>query len=198
MIVRLDVPFADTSASRLRYLPSAPTLPVLAELDQPDLVPGGHLSLRLLGASHQAVLRLPDGEYAETLACLDLPEAGAPAAQPPPARRTVAVGAWQIRLRVTVDRDSPAVLAAASREMRDCAERADPDRSLYASFPGHPLAATFLRVRPRRDSLDSPAWTTVHVYPESGERVRTRTEIRPLPTTAGAGDRRPRRLREKV
>lgn len=176
MIVDLQVPFVDAGVSHLRYLPSAPSLSVLAQLDHAHLVPDGHLSLRLLGASHQAVLALPDGQYAETIACVGGPGGALPAT------RSVTVGPWRCRLRLDIDRASPEELAAACHEMRRCAAHDDPRRSLYASFPGHPLAATFLRVHPRADSTGS-AWTTVHIYPESGQRVRTRTEIRPARAT---------------
>lgn len=179
MIVELDVPFVDTGVSDLRYLPDAPPLPVLAALDHSDLVPDGHLSLRLLGASHQAVLALPDGAYAETLACV-----GRDGAALPPAR-SLTVGRWRFGLRIDVDDASREELSSACREMRRCAAHDDPRRSLYASFPGHPLAATFLRIRPgiaghHGAPATAPAWLTVHVYPDVGKRVRTRTEIRPV------------------
>lgn len=203
MIVDLTVPFVDTSISGLRFLPSAPAMPVLGELRQGDLVPGGRLSLRLLGASHQAVLALPDGEYAETLACLDGTEgygAGLPAT------RTATVGPWRCRLRIGTDRTSPETLASACRALRRCAEHDDPHHSLYASFPGHPLAATFLQVRPARRHPAgrwlAPAWRTVHVYPESGEQVRTRTEVHPVRSPRASHpdneNARPRRRWEKV
>lgn len=180
MIVALEVPFTDAAASQLGFLPAAPALPVLSVLERPDLVPDGHVSLRLLGASHQAVLSLPGGSYAETVACAATVDGALPTT------RATTVGDWHCRLRVSVVECSTDQLAADCRRMRRCAAEEDPHHSLYASFPGHPLAVTFLRVRPATvdtTSGSTAGWSTVHVYPESGQQVLTRTDLHPVVQT---------------
>lgn len=170
MIVELDIPFADTGVADLRFLPSAADLPVLASLECDELPTGGHLSLRLLGASHQAVLRMPDATFAETIACI------ADAGVPLPAQRTSTVGDWQFRLSVRVRRLPDAELSRECDRLRQHAEREDPQQTLLGCFPGVANALTYLRIR-RRSHDKPPGWTTVHVYPESGEIVRTRTSL---------------------
>src|SRR5690606_35003564 len=69
VITSLEVPYVDVSAGSLTFRPDAPSMPVLDQLER-DAGPL-RLSLRLLGASHQAVVATPDGLIAETLAYRD-------------------------------------------------------------------------------------------------------------------------------
>ncbi|MGH8791584.1 MAG: DUF2617 family protein [Stackebrandtia sp.] len=170
MIVDLDIPFEDTCVCDLRYLPGAPDIPVLGSMEFPDIVPGASLSLRLLGASHQAVLTLPEGHYAETVACV--PDSGGPL----PKRSTVSVGSWQCRFDHRVDVLSAADLAVECAWLRERAARLDPTWTLVGTFPGSPDALTYLHVD-RFETGEALGWSTVHVYPESGQMVHTSTRL---------------------
>ncbi|MGH8881361.1 MAG: DUF2617 family protein [Stackebrandtia sp.] len=169
MIVDIDVPFVDTAAGQLRFAADAPVLPVLDSLELAEIVPGGHLSLRLLGASHQAVLTMVDGVYAETVACL--PNQGGPV----PEHAVRRVGSWRFDFR------SQLVTVAGVEYRRRCGQLRDqarqwPDTTLLGRFPGRQDALTYLNVSSRAGGSGS-AWTSVHCYPESTTIVLTRTGI---------------------
>ncbi|GAB4006709.1 hypothetical protein GCM10029992_58310 [Glycomyces albus] len=59
MITSLSIPYVDVSAGSLTFRPDAPSMPVLDRIER-DAGPL-RLSLRLLGASHQAVVATPTG-----------------------------------------------------------------------------------------------------------------------------------------
>lgn len=170
MIVDVDVPFADARAVDLRYLPDAPALAELGRLDLPEIVPGGSLSLRLLGASHQAVLTLPEGSYGETVACVG--EAGSPL----PDQAHVDVGPWRCRFDVHVATVTQSQLSSQCARLREHAEQVAPQTTLLGRFPGAPEALTWLSAEIGSDER-LPGWTTVHVYPEAGEIVQTSTRL---------------------
>lgn len=167
MIIDLDIPFTDSRVADLRFLPHAPELPILGSIALDDAVEGGRLSLRLLGASHQAVLTTPDGDYAETVACVAGPR-GPGMALPP--HVSTKVGRWQCDFRCTVASYPPDRFAARCAAMTDIA--ASNDRALVGRFPGDSNAITYLHTRFDAGTL---AWVTVHAYPQAGQMVVTRT-----------------------
>ncbi|GAB3223680.1 DUF2617 family protein [Glycomyces halotolerans] len=165
MITSLEVPYVDVSAESLTFRPDAPSMPVLDQMDR-DAGPL-RLSLRLLGASHQAVVATPDGLIAETLAyrddlAPDLPEAFS--------RR---VGTWRHRYRCRVDRLAVPELRARVRALR---ERGDEEDLLIGVFGDDADAVTALEI-----SGAAPLqWRTVHTYPQHGEIVTTTSAVEPI------------------
>lgn len=156
------MPFADVSAASLTFRPDAPPMPVLDRMDR-DAGPL-RLSLRLLGASHQAVVATPDGFLAETLAYRsnlgpDLPETF-----------SQRVGPWRHRYECTVETLTVPELRARVRALRDRAVQrtAEPDL-LVGVFGADPDALTALEVT----GTEPLSWRTVHTYPQYGEVVTT-------------------------
>ncbi|WP_025273947.1 DUF2617 family protein [Haloglycomyces albus] len=164
MITALDVPFIDVSAANLTFRPDAPALPVLdsIEAQRGPLA----LSLRLLGASHQAVVATPEGTLAETLAYRtdldpDLPsEFGQNAGQ------------WRHEYTCVVETLS---LPDLRTRIRGLQARAHRDGTLIGVFGDSPDAITALEVGDTQME-----WTTVHTYPQYGEVVTTRSCVRQL------------------
>lgn len=168
MILDLDVPFSDSSVTDLRFLDRAPSLPVLGALEYPHPVPGGHLTLRLLGASHQAVVETAEGGwYHETVACI--PGQG----RPLPDEHTTVVGPWSFRFQCQVRRLAPAEFSARCAELRQRARQWE-NTVMVGEFPGHPDAITFLDASSRVPGYGR-GWSTVHCYPEESTMVLTHT-----------------------
>lgn len=173
----LTVPYADTAHDQLTFALDEPLLPALSTRELADVAgPGVHLSLRLLGASHQAVLRTPDGELTETLACL--------AGRSPHLPREVdeRVAGVRYRFAVSVDalseNDFSDAIAGVRREVEPS------PYGLVGVFPGHDEAVTALLVEPGGGRV---AWRTWHAYPQTRHLVATRTTAlvtTPLVTTA--------------
>lgn len=163
VLVSLDAPYADTTAGDLTFalglpeLPAVPELPALHELR----LPGIGLRLRLLGASHQAVL---DGRCVETVACLP--------GRPPSLPATVAEPGAGYRFAAQVRRLAPAAMTAAVAGLRN--RLAADAQALVGVFPGSPDAVTALRARRVGRAV---AWHTWHAYPQTGELVVTRTRV---------------------
>lgn len=172
MLVTLDAPYEDTSAADLSLALTTPERPALHVLDltvpQSSLAGTGGLRLRLLGASHQVVLDLPDGQLIETVACLP----GRPA-ELPSALDDAATG---YRFAARVLRLDPAQMSVRVGALRR--ELADDPYALVGVFPGGPNAVTALRAR-----VGDPAtggrisWDTWHAYPQTGELVETETVV---------------------
>lgn len=167
MIVDLDVPFVDARARDLHLVVDAPQLPVLASIEIADLVPGGHLSLRLLGASHQAIVNTPAGNYAETVACVG------ESADPIPPQLATVVGSARFDFHSQILQLTAEELKQRCEDMR---QQANDNRgtTLIGRFPGHPDAMTFLSA----DASGAAAsWSTAHCYPEDGRCVLTQTTV---------------------
>ncbi|WP_157930427.1 DUF2617 family protein [Glycomyces xiaoerkulensis] len=165
MISALEIPFIDVSARELTFRPDAPSMPVLDQLDRD----AGklRLSLRLLGASHQAVVATPDGLVAETLAYRgdlspDLPEAFS--------RRA---GTWRHRFTSRTERLAVPELRDRVRGLR--ARGGEPDL-LIGVFGDRPDALTALEVT----GTAPLTWRTVHTYPQYGEVVTTTGSVEHL------------------
>lgn len=166
MLALLDVAYADARAGQLSWRLGGPPRPVLARLVVP--VDGGSLELGVLGASHQALVRVGATGCSEVVAC----DVGAPGPLPARTAREVAGGRLRYRFSCAVRRLAPAALAAESEAL---VERLTPDPdALVGIFPGSAHAATALAARPGRASV---AWRTWHVYPGTGEVVATASEV---------------------
>ncbi|WP_162145922.1 DUF2617 family protein [Glycomyces tenuis] len=152
------MPYVDVSAGSLTFRPDAPSMPVLDRLDR-DAGPL-RLSLRLLGASHQAVVATPDGSVAETLAYRD--------GLPPdlPEHFSQRVGAWRHRYTCAVEHLTVPELRSRVRELR---AREDEDDLLIGVFGDRPDAITALEVT----GTEPLTWRTVHTYPQHGQIVTT-------------------------
>ncbi len=153
MRVDLTVPYADVRAADLTLELGLAPVPALEVLRVP-LGPGV-LELRLLGHSHQARAELPGAAFSETVRCAPGARGGLPA------RSTDAAGPWSYAFTAAV-------------------EPLDP-RGLVGIFGADPGALTALRAEPRAagGAAGALAWETWHAYPQSGELVRTRAEVRP-------------------
>lgn len=157
MLTTVAVAYADVTAASLCLALDLPPQPAL---DATPVDLGGVLvELRVLGASHQVIV---DGAVSETVACLDGPGGPLPAV----------VERSGYRFESGVERVSlPTLRRRAELLRRDAA--ADP-RALAAVFPGSPDALTALSCRRTARGV---AWTTVHLYPGTGEVVTTRSEL---------------------
>lgn len=166
MLVQLAVPFADASAVHLRWLLCASNARPLATM---SLGLGEvELHLAVLGASHEIEARLPGGGPA----CVESVTCDAAAGSSLPERAERDLGRFRYRFRSLVVRLDAEALSSRARALH---QRLAPDRrALVASFPGHPDALTGLAARPFARGV---AWWTWHIYPASGEVVRTSTRL---------------------
>lgn len=166
MLTELTLPYADTRAAALHWSPRHPESPPLGtlRLGRGDV----RLALHLLGASHSASLAAADAGLVETVAC---PEHGA-AGEPVPARRERVVDGLHYRFTSRVETLPRADLTALATRLRAGCEGRD-DR-LAGVFPGDRDALTVLTgaAAPR-----GARWRTWHIYPGTGEVVRTATEV---------------------
>lgn len=165
MLHDLHVPFLDAAADQLVWQLGAPPQPALATA-RIDLGDGaGWLDVRLLGASHQVLVRRgsgPDGvRCSELVACVP----GAAGALP--AAAVHRVDELEYRFASTVRGAAPDDLADLAAELRG---RAGEATVLMGSFPGSPHAVTAV------EALVS-GWCTWHLYPQTGEVVETATVL---------------------
>ena len=167
MRVDLTVPYADVRAADLTLELGLAPVPALEVLRVP--VGAATLELRLLGHSHQARAEVPGAAFSETVRC----GAGLPGGLP--ARTADAAGGWSYAFAATVEAlDLTALDALADRVA------ADP-HGLVGVFGADPRALTALQamaLAPVAGDSAGVAWETWHAYPQSGELVRTRTEVR--------------------
>lgn len=167
MRVDLSVPYADVRAADLTLELGLAPVPALEVLRIP-LGPAA-LELRLLGHSHQARAQLPGAAFSETVRCGEGRPGGLPA------RTADLAGGWAYAFAAAVEPLDPAALDALATRVA-----ADP-HGLVGVFGADPRALTALRAMPLPPSggaRDGVAWETWHAYPQSGELVRTRTEVR--------------------
>jgi hypothetical protein len=171
MLIEVRQPYVDVSAQDLTLTLGAPAAPALEVLRA--TVGVFQIELRLLGCSHQALVR---GALmlSETVACVPGVSGSLPQ------RRTD--GGYDFRARVeryagdAYAARATALLAAATEDPRALA-------GLFAPAPGAGAAArpalpafTALAVAPPR-SRSGIAWTTWHGYPQSGEIVVTASSL---------------------
>jgi hypothetical protein len=180
MIAGLEVPYRDTSADALCWVLGLPVQRAHAVLD----VRVGRLTvqLRVLGASHQVLLRDDDAPAAEglseTVACLP----GAPAGLPPRVE-TLTDG---LDYRLTSDVRQLATPADFDTEVSGRLDRYRTEpHALVGSFPGHPFALTVLVADPE-PAEGQARWSTWHTYPRHREIVSTSTTVHLADVPAGA------------
>ncbi|MEU0314783.1 DUF2617 family protein [Nocardioides sp. NPDC006273] len=172
----LDIPFVDVRGDTLRWtLAPVPCTPLASRT---VLLEGGvSVTLSVLGASHQVVVRRDEGVTArsadrpllhETVAC-GLAEAAPLAAEH---------STDGYRLASHVREVGPDELAAeASRLVEGLSGRTD---AVVAHFPGDPHAVTALALDGvGGTSAGEITWRTWHTYPQTGEIVATTTSYRP-------------------
>ncbi len=167
MRVDLTVPYADVRAAVLTLELGLAPVPALEVLRVPLGL--GVLELRLLGHSHQARAELPGAAFSETVRC----GAGRPGGLP--ARSADAAGSWSYAFAAAVEPLDPTALDLLAARVA-----ADP-RGLVGVFGADPRALTALRAMPLPPATGAGrgvAWETWHAYPQSGELVRTRSEVR--------------------
>jgi hypothetical protein len=166
----ISTPFVDTRATDLVWTLDHPLVDPLAVRTVP--VPGAWVELRVLGASHQVVVRPERGGDAlvETVACLP----GLPGGLPDTAERPLR-GVGDYRFGSLVEPLPRSELAR--RVDRLHREVADSPGGLLVAFPGDPLAVTALHLAP--DSDGCLHWRTWHAYPQSGELVTTTAHVTP-------------------
>jgi hypothetical protein len=167
MLTELRLPYADTSAAALRWSSVRPDLPALDVLVVPG--PAARLELLLLGSSHSAALhtRASSDALVETVACLH-----DGVGEPVPSARERSLGALHYRFASSVTRlDAPGLGDLARRLRREALDGRD---VIAGVFPGDDDALTVLAgaVEPA-----AARWDTWHLYPNTGEAVRTTTEV---------------------
>ena len=163
MLAQLDVPYFDASADALVWQLDAPLQPALARRRVERV--RWSLDLRLLGASHQVVLRPADGGAAgcsELVACR-------PGAQGRlPASVIEDRGGVRYGFRSSVTSLTAEELAVQAEEL--VARLASRDDALVGAFPGSPHAVTAI------EATDA-GWRTWHVYPQARQVVATETVV---------------------
>lgn len=164
MLVTLHAPYVDTTAAELSLTLGGPERPALHVIEL--ATPRAWVGLRLLGASHQVVLRASTTRLTETVACLPGQRPELPAV----ARHETA----DYRFTAAVLRPGRAELSV--RVAALCADLADDPFALVGVFPGDPDAVTALSVRPDGRTGDS-RWRTWHAYPQTTELVMTETAV---------------------
>ena len=164
MLAPLDVPYLDASADALIWQLDAPLQPALAHRRVERAA--WTFDLRLLGASHQVVLRSrADGDFSgcsELVAC----RPGLPGHLP-----TVVVeerAGLRYGFRSVVEAVAPDDLGARAEDL--VARLAGRDDALVGAFPGSPHAVTAIEVT-------DAGWRTWHVYPQAGQVVSTETTV---------------------
>jgi hypothetical protein len=159
--MHLSVPFLDTRAESLSWwIGDAPEPLGELVLDSPQ----GQLALRLLGASHQAVAQVGRVLLPEVVACRGPGDGLGP-------RALELDGARYQFISSRTTYDSP-TLARAAGDLRR--RHTGSKQSIVGTFPGSPHALTVLR---GHELAQGWRWRTWHVYPGSGEVVRTMSTL---------------------
>lgn len=183
MIEGLGVPYRDTRADELSWVLGLPAQPAHAVL----VVAAGRLAveLRVLGASHQVLLRRQDVdrapvELSETVACLT--------GWPPGLPGSIDSNRGDVDYHFATEVRRHAGAAQFDADVAALLEQyaGDPN-ALIGRFPGHPLAVTVLAASggpdggsgdPADPGDDAACWSTWHAYPAQSEIVRTDTTVR--------------------
>ena len=161
MLAEIAAPFLDARASDLALTLDGPREPALC-LAQVEGA-GFEVELRVLGGSHQVIVRTGEGELSEVVAC----RPGAPPGLP---RRLERPGA-ALRYAFESYTESPDMRGFAERAERVLAEVGGRPDELVGMFPGSPHAFTALSVRFEGAAV---RWRTWHAYPQTSEIVATR------------------------
>lgn len=182
MIAPLSVPYRDVRASELSWSLEAPDQPPLHARRHP--VGPLDVEVRILGASHQIVVRLAERLICrETVACRE----PAPGPLPIAIERELDDG-YHYEVRCEVRAVDPEHFPAWALALHDYAG-ALPDATV-AVFPASPDAVTAVVVEPLPVRLHGVLWRTWHTYPHAGgggDVVATRTVLHRAPPSGGAG-----------
>ena len=161
MLTTVAVAYVDVTAASLCLALDLPRQEAL-DVAPVDLGPFA-VELRVLGASHQVIV---EGAVSETVACLE------GAREPLPDRVERLAGDLTYRFSSGVEQLALPALRERAAELRRRA--AESEHALAAVFPGSPDALTALSVRRTATGV---AWTTVHLYPGTGEAVTTESVL---------------------
>jgi hypothetical protein len=164
MLRTLTTSYTDTRAADLVWALGREPLPALATLDLQ--LSGAQIQLRLLGASHQVILKEARGICSETVACLPDSSASLPLGV---AKR---LGEWEYEFAACIETLSPGQFAGRAQEL--LALVSDHPHGLAGIFPGSPHAFTALLAQRHEGHVH---WRTWHAYPQEGELVATRTRV---------------------
>lgn len=164
MLTTLKTSYTDTRAEDLAWRLGMEPLPALAARDL--RLGSADVQLRLLGASHQVLLR--DGRYgcSETVACL--PGSNTPL----PLGVAKQVSGWEYEFAARVETMTHAAFESRCQEL--LALVAEHPLGLAGTFPGDPHAFTALLVHRHGHVV---GWRTWHAYPQEGRLVTTRTTV---------------------
>lgn len=169
MLTTLQTAYTDTRAGDLAWCLGKEPLSALAVLDV-EVGDGrglrAQVQLRLLGASHQVLVKADRGSCSETVACLSGSQAPLPYGV---ARR---VGRWEYEFAARIETLTPGAFAGRAQEL--LALVADHPQGLAGTFPGDPNAFTALLVGCGDGGV---RWRTWHAYPQEGRLVTTRTRV---------------------
>jgi len=163
MLRDLDVPFSDAAADQLVWRLGAAPQPALASMVV-DLGSGRSLDVRLLGASHQVLVR--DGASG-AVRCSELVACVADLRGDLPPTAVCRVDDLEYRFTSDVRRVDVETLGRVAAGLRN---RAGEASTLVGSFPGSPHAVTAVEVV-------ADGWRTWHLYPQTGEVVTTTTSL---------------------
>lgn len=166
---RIAAAFSDVSATDLRLRLDLPAQDALVSRTVAD---GGRtLDLRILGASHQVLLREGGSVLCtETVAC---PRDGRTDDRGLPSRLAQDRDGIRHRFRSATLHLGPDALRSRVSALLDVLA-SDPT-AVCGVFPGDPLAVTGVRARFRSPAVAS--WRTWHSYPQTGELVVTCTRV---------------------
>ncbi|MCC3652995.1 DUF2617 family protein [Streptomyces sp. S07_1.15] len=164
MLTTLETAYSDTRAADLAWCLGKEALPALAVLDL-RLGPA-EVQLRLLGASHQVILREGESLCSETVACIP------GSSTPLPLGAAESIGGWEYEFAARVETLSRGSFAGRAQEL--LALVADHPNGLAGTFPGDPHAFTAMLVQRCEGRV---RWRTWHAYPQEGALVTTRTQV---------------------
>ncbi|MFJ4966794.1 DUF2617 family protein [Streptomyces sp. NPDC088729] len=164
MLTTLQTAYSDTRAADLAWTLGREPLPALAVLDLH--LGGADVQLRLLGASHQVLLREDGGVCSETVACLP------GSSTPLPLGVSKRVGGWEYEFAARVETLSEGQFAGRAQEL--LALVSDHPHGLAGTFPGSPHAFTAMLAQRTEGQT---RWRTWHAYPQEGQLVVTRTRV---------------------
>lgn len=166
MLSSLNAEYVDCAAGQLAWSLDAPNMKALS------VVPLGtgsvRLEMRILGTSHQMLLT-EDKQLVlrETVACL-------PKTEPVlPSEERAHLEGWEYTFHSEVETLGAEAFKKKVHELLNRYERRQD--AIVGIFPGDVLAVTALAGKIDEDVV---AWETWHTYPETGEIVSTRTEVR--------------------
>jgi hypothetical protein len=169
VLTELATAYADTSASALHWSPALPHIAPLGALTlRPAAGSAVRLELRLLGASHCALLDVAAERLVETVAGSAYGAGG----EALPDRRHRTVGGLTYRFASHIERLQSTELRSLGTKLR-AGVRDRTDR-LAGVFPG---ACDALTVLHGATAQSQARWSTWHLYPNTGEVVRTRTTV---------------------